>query len=296
MKLYIYSPAEAGLTDDWPSGQLRLEGETVANPNDADVFVVPGPLHMFKAAWELDRFVFMKEHESRHVFFHCSDDEVQYGKECLFIRCNTRLWNLNTDPNTISWPWPVENYAECIEPPPSGFKYDVSFQGWLWSDARKESVASCQMSKLVLDFATYKDFCGYIYDTPEGKRRRAEFRRSMRESRVALCPESIPGVFPYRFFEAMSAGRVPVLIGWGYVLPFADEIPYEEFCLFIPRQYAKDTANYIVALLDGLSDVELIERGKQARFYWDKYLDRDKWPALMTYAVEKALERETSRH
>jgi len=299
MKLYIYSPTEAGLTGDWPSGQLRLEGTVVTNPIDADVFVVPGALHMFKAAWELDRLKYMKVPGAaqRHVFFHCSDDEVQYGKPCMFIRCNTRPWNLISDPNTISWAWPVEDYSECIAPPTDGFKYDVSFQGWNWSDVRKMSTGACRASSLNLDFATYSNFSGYLtdpnhptYDLKENDRRRREFRRSMKESRVALCPESIPGVFPYRFFEAMSAGRVPVLVGSGFVFPFAS------FTIFVDREEARLTADVIADRLRKFSDSDLVEMGMLARQYWERYLDSRRWPSLMTLAVEKALERETSNH
>lgn len=303
MNIYVYSPAEAGLVGDWPSGQLRLDGTITTNPEQADVFVVPGALHMFRNPWELDRLAFMRGKESRHVFFHCSDDETKYGKECLFIRCNTRPWNLESDPNTISWPWPVEDYLECVDLPADGFKYDVSFQGWNWSDVRKASIASCGESKLKCDIAAYPNFSGYLtspdhptYDLKENDRRRREFRRSMKESRVALCPESIPGVFPYRFFEAMSAARMPVLVGSDFVFPFADEIPYKDFCLTVSRHNAGVTANYISALINEMPDSFFIECGKRARYYWDNYLNGAKWAALMTYAVEKALTREVSRH
>jgi hypothetical protein len=304
MKQYIYTPAEAGLGHQyWPSGELRLNGEIVTDPNNADVFVVPGALHMFKAAWELDRFKYMKGNESRHVFFHCSDDEVRYGKQCMFIRCNTRPWNLVDDPNTISWPWPVEDYAECLEVPTDGFKYDVSFQGWNWSDVRKIATSVCRASNLKLDFATYNDFFGYLdnpnhpnYNMAELVRRRAEFRRSMRESRVALCPESIPGVFPYRFFEAMSAGCVPVLIGSDFVFPFADDIYYPLFTIYVSRENARFTAEIISQHLAKRSDDELIEMGRVARKYWEKYLDSRRWPELMTCAVERKLKLEVSCH
>ena len=290
MRQYVYTPQECGRSE-WPAGTLRLEGiEITDDPLQAEVFVYPGALHEVKDPRELDRLPYMAGNEERHVFFHCSDDEVLYDKKCLFIRCNTRTWMLEKDPNTISWPWPVENFSECLDLPADGFKYDVSFQGWLWSNARKQSVESVQASGLKCDIAGYPDFCGYIYDTPEGVRRRAEFRRSMKESRIALCPESIPGVFPYRFFEAMSAGRVPLLVGSDFVLPFADEIPYAEFALFLESDHAKESGELIRAILAKVSDDELIRMGLVARDYWVRFLNRDWYPATMAYAVRKRLE------
>lgn len=294
MQQYIYKPSECGLAD-WPSGTLRLQGiDVTENPAEADLFTVPGALtHLFKNTAALERLPHFKGNEEKHVFFDCSDHEPLYGKPSLFIRCNTRDWYLAKDPNTISWPWPVEDYSECIGVPEGGFKYDVSFQGWEWSDARKASLKSCRENDaLKCDFSAYTDFFGYLKPTdPEFHRRRAEFRRSMKESRVALCPESIPGVFPYRFFEAMSAGRVPLLVGSGYVLPFADEIPYDDFIFTLPSDKASQAGDLIRNLvLATRIDAQLVQMGRMARQYWEEFLDSRRWPELMAYAVKRKIE------
>lgn len=288
MRQYIYEPHQVGLKE-WPAGVLRLDFEQTTNPKDADVFVYPGALHeVTPQQWA--RLPYMQGNESRHVGFHCSDNEQLYGLPSLFIRCNTREWYFPSDPNTISFPWPVEQFAECIEPPANGFKYDVSFHGWLSSAARVQSSEACKHSgRIKCDIAQYNDFTGYIYYEPEGIRRRGEFRRSMKESRLALCPESIPGVFPYRFFEAMSAGRIPILVGSGYVYPFAEEIPYNDFVIRVPTDQARKTADYAAEYLASHTDDEIIERGRMARKYWERFLNRDEWVRLMSYAVEKKL-------
>lgn len=291
MKQYVYSPQEVGM-DCWPSGELRLQGiEVTTDPKDADLFVCPGPLMLFQNPSDLERFPFMKGREERHVFFDCSDwDTIYTRKNCILIRCNLKRFMLEAHPNSIAWSWPVEDFSECVEVPTGGFKYDVSFQGWLSSKARINSVASCvNDTSLTPDIATYEDFCGYIYETQEGLRRRAEFRRSMRESRIALCPESIAGCLPYRFFEALSAGRVPLLVGSDYNLPFADEIPYDDFilrCSFLDASKANLVAGKFIK---SSSDDQIIEKGRTGRHYWEKFLNRDKWPELMSYAVQRKL-------
>lgn len=291
MRQFIYQPHHAGLSA-WPQGTLRLEGMEITDiPEAADVFVIPGALTaIFRDANDLRRLTYFAGRENRHVAFDCSDNEPLYRLPCLFIRCNTRTWYFQRDPNTVAWPWPVENFAECVEVPDGGFRYDVSFQGWLSSKARRESVECFSRDRgLKCDMAAYSDFCGYIYDTPEGVRRRAEFRRSMRESRIALCPESIPGVLPYRFFEAMSAGRIPLLVGSCYVLPFAEEISYADFTITVESAGAAHVNHAVHEFLSKHSDAEIAERGKLARAMWEKWLDREKWPALMAYAVEKQI-------
>jgi hypothetical protein len=242
---------------------------------------------------------FFEGNEAKHVFFDCSEKGTLYNQPSMFIRCDTRTWYLNADPNTIPWPWPVGNFAECVQVPDGGFKYDVSFQGWNYSDVRQAATASClRTSGLKCDFSLYADFTGYLgnprHDKPQDQiavelveldRRSAEFRRSMRESRIMLCPESLPGVLPYRFFEALSAGRVPLLISADYVLPQREHIPYERFCFFLAADRAHEAGAVAVAILSETSNERLTEMGLMAREYWDRYLNRDKWTSLMAQAV-----------
>ncbi|HTK88445.1 MAG TPA: exostosin family protein, partial [Nitrospiraceae bacterium] len=264
MRVYTYRPEQAGVSA-WPSGELRLAGSIpVDDPKDADVFVCPGNLSLFwngrdgldhKKMYQLP---YLKGNEARHVFLDISDNfRKACGLPCMFIRCDVRSWMLKDDPNTIQFAWPVEDFAECIDLPAGGFLDDVSFHGWLSSDARKiaaESCASARTRGLRANLALYRDFYGYIEKTPEGYRRRAEYVHSLRNSRMALCPESIPGVLPYRFFEAMSAARMPVLVGTDYVLPFEDEIPYDDFCLFVDTDKAATVADVIQAAVKYTSD------------------------------------------
>ena len=298
LKAYIYKPEEVGLTK-WPDGLLRVEGtETVDDPTQADIFICPGPLCNgdgypgFTEPHRLERFPYMAGNEARHVFFDISDGfSTIYDKPCLFIRCNLKTWMKARDLNSVSWPWPVDDYPECVDLPEGGFKYDVSFHGWRLSSSRLESTASCEQSDLTTDFVFHPDFTGkYLprgQETAEGWRRRKGFVDSMRQCRVSLCPEQIPGDFPYRFFEAMSAGRIPVMVGSDYILPFADEIPYDSFILEISRNDAANSGAIIQEFLRGKSDHELHLRGLMARHYWQQWLSREEWSRTIRYVVDK---------
>lgn len=299
IRQYIYKPSEAGLTD-WPPGELRLEGiEITTNSGEADVFVCPGNLRIFETTLgsgildhdKLYRLPYLEGNESRTVFFDVSDNfKTPINLPIIFIRCDVRSWMLPHDPHTLQMAWPVDDFSDCIDLPSGGFRWDVSFQGWLSSDIRIQSSAACRNnSNLKCDIAEYTDFTGYCYHLPEGIRRRAEFRRSMKESRIALCPESIPGVFPYRFFEAMSAGRVPMLVGSDFVRPFEHLIPYHEFCIFVSRKNAHRADEAARNFLHDHTDEQIIEMGKLARKWWSRMLDARRWPELHAMAVRAKL-------
>lgn len=285
-------------------------GETVPEymMDKADVVFIPLPLreviepghqgkHMDRHALSriIDHF---KLKEERVVAYDCSDWEEDYSMtnpNCLFIRCNTKGWMKRKMPRTISWPWPVEDFKDIVAPPEGGFKYDVSAHMWLSSNVRHNACESVQKTfGSRADLVTRKQFYGYIErDEPErAKELKKAFKESMRVSRLSLCPGSIHSVFPYRFFEAMSAGRVPVLFCTDYVLPWRDEIPWDEITF---RFEANDSANSGPICADILSkhpDDELLFMGERARGFWDRWLNRDKFPELMYEAVERQMKKD----
>lgn len=302
MKQYVYSPEEAQF-NCWPSGTLRFPDiEVTTNPQEADVFTVPGCLSMFldngrlRRDW-LQRLPYYAGREERHAFMDCSDNFTEsLHLPIMFLRCDARTWMLEHDRGTLQCAWPVEDYEECVELPTSGFSWDVSGRMWISTDTRDISTQAClDHPGLRPDVVRYNDFTGYLHDretgkwTEEGERRRKFFRQSMKGSRVCLCPESIPGVLPYRFFEAMSAGRVPVLVSSDYVLPFDWLIPYDSFIVRVERHQASETANIIRAFLDRTADDELVRMGLAAREFWLRFLDSRKWPETMSYLVKRHL-------
>lgn len=297
MKVYAYNLAECRLPY-WPDGLMTFpDVEMTENPADADVFISKAPLDFLNQQHiNIQNLPHFAGNEARHVFFDVSDGNNEiYDAPCLFMRANLKTSMKERDPNSIAWPWPIDDYADCVDLPEGGFKYDVSFHGLRQHHSRLESTASCEQSGMTTDMIFHPDFTGTYLPaggyTPEGIRRMNGFKNSMRQCRVSLCPENISGDIPYRFYEAMSAGRIPVLVGSDYVLPFADEIAYEAFCIQIPRNEADKAGTIIRDFLHGRSDEEILNRGEHGRIAWRSWLHRDDWPTHMRYTVEKHLEK-----
>lgn len=290
LKMYVYDAKEIGLSHFHP-GELRLEGfEKTKDPNQADVFVIPEALMYMQRRERLQAFPYMNGREERHVGFDVSDHEPVYSMKCMFIRCNTRPFMIAKDPNTISWAWPVEDFGDIAEP--CEFKHDVSFRGWISTETRKQTCESALATEgLSKDIYMSKEFYGYIErDDPErAKGLKKDYKDSLRYARVSICGESIPGVFPYRFFEAMSAGRVGALFGSDYVLPWKDEIPWDEVSIRFPREQASNAGPLLKQWISEHSDDQIREMGKRAREYWVKFLNSRDWPRTMGLAVMKKL-------
>lgn len=315
MKIYVYKDYEVSQFPHFKERPWIPQGDDVLetqNPVEANFIICPTPLHKIKSrspslfhriksgspALCIDKSLsagvetlkYWKEFEHKHVFFDCSDWETSLGgTSAILIRCNVRDFML-TDKNTIPWFWPVEDLVDYTLIPDGGFKYDASFQGWLSTKTRKDSVNSCiKYLENRFDHRTFKDFYGHLSSEEEQKHRRENFLTSQQESKILLAPQSIPGVLPYRFFEAMSSERIPALFCTGYLLPFQNEIDWERCTLRFDAEQAENAGKLIKDFLEKASDQQIIEMGKYGREMWLRWLNRDKQPELVAYALGKRL-------
>jgi hypothetical protein len=60
---------------------------------------------------------------------------------------------------------------------------------------------------------------------------KADFWENMQQNQFALAPRGA-GNFSMRFYQALSVGRIPVLINTDMALPFSDLIPWKDFIVF----------------------------------------------------------------
>lgn len=277
---------------------LRFENVTyVKTPAEANVIPIPLSVRPDTLPEELLLKIIkhLNQPEWKFTAFDCSDFEGMYPKVPMWmpIRSNLKSWMKRENPRSISWAWPVEDLKHLVSIPEGGFKYPLGFQGWVWSNVRVHSTASCNATfGRGFDFSGYKDFYGYIEKTPEGFRRKEQFHRSLSECKLQLTPCSIHEVFPYRFFEAMSAGRVPVLFCTGYQLPWAHRIPWDEVSIRFEANDCVNAGPLIKTWLLNHTDEQIIEMGLKARHYWDRYLNRDKANAMFTEAITDLLRSE----
>lgn len=291
MKQYIYTPQEMGL-EKFADGTLRLNIEETRDPWEADVFVCPQALHTFTTRSGLRILPhlrprngsFLEDWTRRHVFLDISEHFTTYDDNlCIFIRSALTKKMLEWGPNSISWPYPVGDFKDVMIPT-GGFRHDVTFHGFLSNLARKVSVKSCRESGLIYDITGYPNFYGYC-SKEEQEIRMLTMKTGLKYSRLALCQESIPGVIPYRFYEAMSAGRCQLYIGADYNLPFADKIDYHQFVSFLNVDSADEAGAAVKDWITRYDDGHLISKGRYARECWEKYLQPSNWVQLMTDVV-----------
>lgn len=303
IKVYVYDEQDISQFPKFKERPWIPQGNDVCvvdKPDQADFIICPAALHRIRSknmklrvdsslTCGPETLKYWKDYENKHVFFDCSDYENYLGTSAILIRCNVRDFMLK-DKNTIPWFWPVDDLGVYTDIPSNGFKYDVSFQGWLSTDVRRQSCDSCARILGNRFFhKTFKNFYGLINDKAEQDRRRETFLKNQQETKILLAPQSIPGVFPYRFYEAMSSARIPALFCTGYHLPFQSKIDWDKCTLRFKAEQAPQAGKLIKDFLERTNDQQIIEMGKYGRKMWLEWLNRDRQPELIAYALKEKL-------
>ncbi len=126
---------------------------------------------------------------------------------------------------------------------------------------------------------------------------RKEFIESIEESDVVLAPKG-DGNYSNRFLETLSLGRIPVLLDTDVVLPFEEELEYEQCVVRIPMQEVNQTPELIRAWYDAHTQETWAAAQQRAREVFETRLRFDAFfdrffsvvlPTLPTDARERTI-------
>lgn len=122
--------------------------------------------------------------------------------------------------------------------------------------------------------SSYSGHTSTIKTDPEQTRR--EYIDNLLGSDYALIIKG-DGNYSYRFYEALSLGRIPVLLDTECVLPLEDVINYGEFILRVPHWDLFHLDQIVAEHYRKTSDADFIAMQKKAREAFEKYLRVDKF-------------------
>lgn len=247
-----------------------------------------------------------KHHKKVIVFWHGDrSDPVPLSNAVVF---RTSIYGQNQRPEEIAMPAYAEDLlqSESLQIRKKGEKPVIGFCGWAEYRSmrnrigtyalnalvdlralgnpvlrsrrkglsfRREAIAALQGRKTITtNFIIRSSYSGHsntIQLDPEIARK--EYRDNMLQSDLALCVKG-DGNFSYRFYEALSLGRIPLLIDTDCVLPMADQIDYDAFILRIPFQDIAELPERVGEWWKGVSDEGFVAMQKKAREAYAKHL------------------------
>jgi len=112
---------------------------------------------------------------------------------------------------------------------------------------------------------------------------RQEYIENMIDSDFVLAPKG-DGNFSMRFYEALSLGRIPILIDTETILPLENVIDYDSFILRVNYKNINKLDKIIADFYNQITNKEFIEMQKRARENFEKYLRID---AFFNYAFSQ---------
>jgi hypothetical protein len=155
---------------------------------------------------------------------------------------------------------------------------------------RQKAIQACKNSSAIItSFIVRKSFSGHARTISLNPlRARQEFIENLRDSDFALTPKG-DGNYSNRFLEALSLGRVPVLIDTDTVLPLESVIKYEKCVVRIPAALLRGTPRLVRAFYDGHSEEAWNESQRYAREVYERYLRFDRFFLFFFTEVIKQL-------
>jgi Exostosin family len=270
--VYLTSTNSKAIAGDWWTNLFRLKqsclactGRThhlVSAPDDADIILFSDSLSNTQGD--------VREHELSKRFRHKVFIYSVHDREVPLLpgvyTCTENRWY---DPSHIR----------------SGFYIKVIDHDWIQSTPVKENpkylfsfCGSFDTHPLRSQLASLEG--GFVRDTSKDEGRgfgksaemyqrwQAEYFGIMHDSMFVLCPR---GVAPssYRIFEAMKAGRVPVIIADDWVPPIGPN--WHEFALRVPEKLLQDTPQMLERLADRAP-----EMGARAAEAWERWFSRER--------------------
>lgn len=317
LKKYIYSDDEVGVPWPGPDADFILPDgrkkydvewprfvwyalpgfEETDDPEQADIFVMRQRL-----IWvdDITRLPYLRGNEERHVFFDLGSDGASKcfrsfpGIPAIFLRAVCSDEMLERNPTTVAWPWPVDDMGKYVPLPEGGFRYDVVFQGQAYqvgNEGGRALLKSVRRAGLNVHIRETPSFYGTMpWGTVEKARLRQEFQESMSGARLSLCPIShAHKVIRYRFYEALSMGRVPVLFCDGCMPALADRIDYTRCIVRLDQCNVVNAGELLKDWLADHDDKEIVEMGSYGRAMWERWLKREHWAELVEMVVREKL-------
>lgn len=295
--------------------------DIVNNPSEADFFLIPHNYFLIKSNKEyIQKFVYLSKKYGKKIIIFAqgdSDENISVPNAVIF---RTSQYRYKKKDNEIMMPPYVEDLSLSHRFKPrqkTAGAPVVGFCGWadtkgvkqalkntaknLFFDMkkiinrnsgyaaekqgmffRKKTIKSLVKSKSVKNNFIIRNFYSghkkIIGVSPE--KARQDYLENMDNSDFALVVKG-DGNFSFRFYEALSAGRIPFFIDTECVLPLEDILNYREFVLFLDYKKIDSAGEIVAEFYKKIDDDRFFKMQISAKEAFDKFLRIDKFFEIM---------------
>lgn len=109
---------------------------------------------------------------------------------------------------------------------------------------------------------------------------RKDYMENLRECDLALCIRGDANA-SQRFYETLSASRIPLFLDTDCVLPLEEIISYDDFIIRVSANNAAHISEYVHSFETKCSSAQFLEKECHAREAYEKYLRIDRFFSLV---------------
>ena len=203
------------------------------------------------------------------LIFLVSDNSKAFKIPNNVILYRTSLYKSKINKNEILLPYIWECYDKPEAPLPKTSKPKVGFCGNVEKNIGKRLSTIKAMDKnkgIETDFILRK---GFWAGKPNDEQLKNDYIQNLINSHFTICNRG-RGNFAIRFYQALSLGRIPVLIDSDMVFPFEDKINWDD--VIIRAKNETELAEKIVLWWQNKSDLDVINAQLKCREIYDNYL------------------------
>lgn len=173
-----------------------------------------------------------KSFRKKIVVFVLDDFEFNYKPFNNLLIWRTSLRKSMKAANEFAMPYLWECKDEAFLPSSLTALPTVGFCG-LSNEYRKKSIAIfSEDSDIHADFVVRSDFWG---GSPHNEKLMYEYWTNLNQNQFVLASRGV-GNFSMRFYQALSIGRIPVVVNTDIELPFSDKINWQDAIVFHPTE------------------------------------------------------------
>lgn len=295
--------------------------DIVSDPSEADFLLVPHNYFLIKSNKEyIQQFVYLSKKYGKKIIIFAqgdSDEDIDIHNVVIFRTSQYRYKKKDNEimmppyvedlslshrfklrPKTVNIPvvgfcgWArIKGFKQTVKNTVKNLFFDVKKninrnpgyaakkQGLFF---RKKAIKSLTKSKSVKNNFIIRNFYSghgkIIGISPE--KARQDYIGNMEDSDFALVVKG-DGNFSFRFYEALSAGRIPFFIDTECVLPLEDTLNYREFVLFLDYKKIDSTGETVGEFYKKIDNDRFLKMQISAKEAFDKFLRIDKFFEIM---------------
>ena len=114
------------------------------------------------------------------------------------------------------------------------------------------------------------------------------FIENMKNSSYALCARGGANC-SLRFYEALSCGRIPILVDSDCVLPFNELINWSDYAIIIPYKKLRFISTIVNNFHESISSIEFVNRQALCRNLWDEWVCPNGFYSKFNIVIRKLL-------